>query len=118
MRSQRGWASAVTLQYPRDSLIAGIAYPEPKPVGEKKEGKYSPVTKALPLRLSNTDCEAGVNHEASVAVSADLNRNTLSSPWVSGVEECRIALLLRVQLAVVRQSLRWGRETVFTSGCN
>lgn len=59
-----------------------------------------------------------MKREASVAVSADLNRNTLSSPRVSGVEERRMALLLRVQLTVVRQSLRWGRGTVFTSGCN
>lgn len=59
-----------------------------------------------------------MNREASAAVSADLNRNTLSSRRVSGVEECRIALLLRVQLAVVGQSLRWGSEAVFTSGCN
>lgn len=117
MRSQRGRASAVTRQYPRDSLIAGIANPEPKPL-EKKGGKHSPVTKALPLRRSNTDCKARMNCEASAAIFADLNRNALSSPWVSGVEESRIAPLLRVQPAVVRQSLRWGSETVFTSGCN
>lgn len=86
MRSWRGRASAVTRRYPRVSLIAGIAYPEPKPVGEKRKENTPPVTKALPLRRSNTDCEAGMNHKASAAVSADLNRNTLSCPWVSGVQ--------------------------------
>lgn len=112
MRSQCRRAPAVTYQYVRDSLIAGVGHPEPKPArGKKREGKYSPVTKASPLRRSNTDCEAGMNREPSAAVCADLNRNTLSSPRVSGVEECRIAVLLRVGLTLVRQSLRWGSET-------
>lgn len=75
-----------------------------KTSGEKKEGKYSPVTKALPLSRSNTDCRAGMNHEASAAVSADLNCNTFSSPRVSGVEECRIALLSRAELLLANHS--------------
>ena len=60
-----GPLTAATRRYQRDPLIAGIAYPEPKPAGK---GKYSSVTKAFPLRRSNTDCEAGMNREASAAV--------------------------------------------------
>lgn len=115
MRSQRGRPSAATHQYPRDSLIAGMAYPEPKTCGKK----YSPVTKALPLRRSNTDCEAGMNREASVGVSADLKPQysfLSAGKWSRGVRNS--AALKSSARRCSRQSLRWGNETVFTSGCN
>lgn len=99
MRSQRGRVCAVTRQ-----CHCWHSLSRAKTRGGTKEGKYSPLTKTLPLRRSNTDCRAGMNREASAAVSADLNRNTFSSPRLSGVDERRIALLSRAELLSANHS--------------
>lgn len=107
MRSRRGRVCAVTRQ-----CHCWHSLSRAKTRGGTREGKYSPLAKTLPLRRSNTDCRAGMNREASAAVSADLNHNTFLSPskW-SGRAQNSAALEGRA----AGQSLRWGSET---SGCN